>query len=189
VASGRWSDLKGIREYLEHGVWRIRTRQLSPGKSFLVRHLQILLLALRGFREDRCQLRASALTFYSLLSLVPLQAMAFGVAKGFGFEQRLGRQILESFPDQQDAAVRVVQFAHSLLEKTQGGVIAGAGVIVLIWTAIKVLGNIEKSWPGRPSRSSSGVTSGSSSASPPTGPFTGASPRCRCSWSGCRRAG
>jgi len=77
---------------------------------------------------------------------VPLLAMAFGIAKGFGFERRLEQQILAAFPDQQEVAVRIIQFAHSFLENTQGGLIAGVGVIVLIWTVIKVVGHIEKSF-------------------------------------------
>jgi membrane protein len=47
-------------------------------------------LTLRRFNLDKCELRASALTFYSLLSIVPVVAMAFAVAKGFGIEKMLG---------------------------------------------------------------------------------------------------
>ncbi|MEW6444357.1 MAG: YihY/virulence factor BrkB family protein [bacterium] len=139
-------DLKGTRDFLQTGVWRIRARLLPPRKSFLLRQLRILLLALRRYRDDRCQLRASALTFYSLLSVVPILAMAFGVAKGFGFERRLEKQILEAFPDHRETAIQIVRFANSLLEQTQGGLIAGIGVVVLFWTVIKVLGNIETSF-------------------------------------------
>lgn len=139
-------DLKNVGNFLKTGVWRIRASRLSANKSFLIRQLRMFLLALRGFRDDRCQLRASALTFYSLLSVVPIMAMAFGIAKGFGFEQRLEKQILGSFPDQQEVALRIIEFARSFLEKTQGGLIAGVGVAILFWTVVKVLGNIENSF-------------------------------------------
>jgi membrane protein len=60
---------------------------------FLIRVLRIILLTFRGFIENKCQLRASSLTFYSLLSIVPVMAMAFGVAKGFGFQRTLEKEI------------------------------------------------------------------------------------------------
>jgi membrane protein len=101
---------------------------------------------MRGFNEDKCQLRASALTYYSLLSIVPVVAMAFGIAKGFGFEKMLQKQLLEKLPAQQDVLMQVMGFANTLLENTKGGIVAGIGVIVLFWTVIKVLGNIEKSF-------------------------------------------
>ena len=66
---------------------------------------------MRGFDEDKCQLRASALTFYSLLSIVPVVAMAFGIAKGFGFEKLLEAQLLGRFPGQQEVIAQIIDFA------------------------------------------------------------------------------
>lgn len=140
------SRAAGIRNFLRTDVWRISTRALPPRKAFWIRQLRVLLLAVRGFAEDRCQLRASALTFYSLLSVVPILAMAFGVAKGFGFERHLERQLYDALPDKQEVVRWVIDFAQSFLQKAQGGVIAGVGVVLLLWTVIKVMGNIEDSF-------------------------------------------
>ncbi|HOO90878.1 MAG TPA: YihY/virulence factor BrkB family protein [Syntrophales bacterium] len=133
-------------EFIKGDIWRIRLKDLPRKRSFLIKQLRIFLLSLRGFDEDKCQLRASALTFYSLISIVPVAAMAFGIAKGFGFEKRLERQLLEQFQGQEEVITRVIDFAHSLLTNTKGGVIAGVGVILLFWAVIKVLGNIEASF-------------------------------------------
>ena len=133
-------------QFLKADIWRIRTSKLSTQKSFWIRQLRIILLAIRGFGEDKCQLRASALTFYSLLSVVPVVAMAFGIAKGFGFERLLERQLGENLQGQQEVLERIIGFANTLLENARGGLIAGVGVAVLFWTVIKLLGNIEKSF-------------------------------------------
>jgi membrane protein len=104
------------------------------------------LLAGRGFDEDKCQLRASALTFYSMLSIVPILAMIFGVAKGFGFQATLEKQLVENFADHEEVLGPVMTFANALLDNTRGGLIAGIGVVLLFWTVMKVLGNIEHSF-------------------------------------------
>lgn len=101
---------------------------------------------MRGFGKDKCQLRASALTFYSLLSFVPIVAMAFGVAKGFGFEKLLEKQLYEKLPGQEEAVERIVSFARSYLENAQGGVIAGIGIAFLFLMAVNILSNIESSF-------------------------------------------
>jgi len=105
----------------------------------------ILLLVIRGFRGNKWGMRASSLTFYTVLSVVPLVAMAFGISTGFGYEKVLEEQLLENFPGQEEAVIRIIKLARSLLENTQGGMIAGVGLTVLIWTVIKVLVNIETS--------------------------------------------
>ncbi len=133
-------------EFLRTDIWRFRANKLTARKSFWLTQLRILLLAIRGFNEDKCQLRASALTFYSLLSIVPVVALAFGVAKGFGLEKLLEKQLLAKLEGQEEVAERIIGFSQSLLENTRGGAIAGVGIAVLFWTVIKVLGNIESSF-------------------------------------------
>jgi len=102
-----------------------------------------LVISARGFREDRCMLRASALTYYTLLSIVPVMAMAFGIAKGFGFEKLLEKEVMARFAGQEEAALRIIEFSRVLLGETKGGIMAAIGVLFLLWAVIKTLSHIE----------------------------------------------
>ncbi len=132
-----------IVSFLKRDVWRIRTRDLPVAKAALVRIARILLLSFREIGKDRIYLRASALTFYSLLSIVPVLAMAFGIAKGFGFEKILERQLLQELSGQKDVLLKAIEFANSMLATAKGGIVAGIGLAALFWAVIKVIGNIE----------------------------------------------
>ncbi len=127
-------------------IWRIRLKDHPGKKTFFIRQLRIILLALRGFYEDKCGLRASALTYYSLLSIVPVAALAFGIAKGFGSEKSLEKQLLGKFPGQEEVILQITGFAYALLDETRGGMIAGIGVGILFWIVIKLLSCIERSF-------------------------------------------
>jgi membrane protein len=137
---------KNLLNFIQRDIWRIRTQKISKRQSFWIKQLRMILLSLRGFGEDKCQLWASALTFYTLLSIVPLMAMAFGIAKGFGFEQMLENQIINNLRGQEEVAGQIMQFARSFLENAKGGVIAGIGVVALFWIVVRVLGNIENAF-------------------------------------------
>ncbi len=132
--------------FLRRDVWRIPLEGLPRGKSFLLKVLRIVLLAVRGFHADQCALRASALTFYSILSIVPVVAVGFGIAKGFGFQAMLRSRIEAAFVGHEEVSRYVVNVAEDLLRSARGGVIAGIGVAILLWAVIRVLGNIEKSF-------------------------------------------
>ena len=132
--------------FLQTDIWRIRLKNYSRSKSFFLRHLRVIVLAVRGFDENRCKFRASALTFFSMLSIVPVIAMMFGLAKGFGLEQRVKTEVLKKMQGQEEVAQRIITFANSLLENASGGVIAGIGVVILFWAVIKLLSNIENSF-------------------------------------------
>jgi membrane protein len=132
-----------VIRFLKGDIWRIRERDLPRPKSLLLRSLRVLVLSVRGISSDRVALRASALTFYSLLSVVPVAAMVFGIAKGFGFENALQKLLMDSLEGQEEIVRRVVDFAHALLENVKGGFIAGLGLVILFYTIIKILSNIE----------------------------------------------
>ncbi|MFZ5802888.1 MAG: YihY/virulence factor BrkB family protein [Candidatus Omnitrophota bacterium] len=135
-----------IKKYFGDDLWRIRASRLSRTRSFWIRSLRILVLSFKQFHKDKCNLRASALTFYSLLSIVPVLAMLFGIAKGFGLEKKLEAQLLTEMQSYQTVMVQVIDFSRTLLENTKGGLVAGVGVIFLFWAIIKVLGQIEESF-------------------------------------------
>jgi membrane protein len=132
--------------FLKTQIWNTRLDNLSGIKKFSVKYLRTFLLAIRNFNEDKCYLRASALTFYSLLSIVPVFALIFAIAKGFDFQILLQKQLLEKFPGQQDVLTQVIDFSNKLLENTKGGTLAGFGVVLLFWSVIKVLGHIEEAF-------------------------------------------
>ena len=129
--------------FLQTEIWRLSKSDLSGPKAVFLKPMRILLLTIQGFVRDNCALRASALTFYSLLSVVPVAAMAFGIAKGFGLDQRLERLLYQRLTGQEEILHKIIGFARSLLDNTKGGVIAGIGVAVLFWSAIKVMSHIE----------------------------------------------
>jgi membrane protein len=139
-------SIRSFIDFITHGIWRIRLGTLPRNRSFLLKQLRIIILAFRGFAEDKCYLRASALTFYSLLSVVPAAALAFGVAKGFGLQKLLEKELIDKLKGQEEVVNQIVTFANSMLEETRGGLIAGIGVALLFWLTIKLLGNIEESF-------------------------------------------
>ena len=138
--------IRELIQFAKADIWRIRSNELSRPRSLLIRTLRIVVLSIRGLGADRIQLRASALTFYSLLSVVPVFAMLFGIAKGFGFEKSLKKYLLANLEGQEEVFSWILSFSEVMLEETKGSVIAGVGIVVLIWAIVRVLGNIESSF-------------------------------------------
>lgn len=135
--------IRKIIQFLSKDVWLINLEELPKSRSFLIQQLRILILAVRGFKEDQCQIRGSALTIFTLLSVVPVLAMAFGIAQGFGLEAKLEVEIHKAFDATPEVSAFLIDFASSALNRTQGGLVAGIGVLILLWSVISVLGNIE----------------------------------------------
>jgi membrane protein len=134
--------------FFKTGIWEIRLKDLSPIQAISIKYLRIILLASRGFVRDRCQKTASVLTYYSLLNVVPILAVAFAMAKGFGLQKLIEKQILQMAEKanwQADITTQIISFSHNLLNQAKGGLIAGVGIVLLLWTVISIMGQIEES--------------------------------------------
>lgn len=81
-----------------------------------------------------------------MLSVVPVLALGFGIAKGFGYEKYLEEQLAGNLQGHEEVLKYLLTFTNSFLQKTQGGLIAGVGVAILFWTVMKVFGNIESAF-------------------------------------------
>jgi membrane protein len=132
--------------FVRDDIWLLHEQDLPYVQEKLIKYLKIVILSLQSFGLDLCQLRASALTLYSILSIVPVIAMLFGIAKGFGFETMLEQELLQRMPERDALVVQLIGFAKNLLESAKGEVVAGIGIVVLFWTIISLIGNIEESF-------------------------------------------
>jgi membrane protein len=148
-----------VVRFFQAAIWDMRLADLPFPKAALVRGIRIVVMAVQRFQADHCQRNASILTYYSLLNIVPLFAVVFAIAKGFGLEKLIIRQIIQLGRDadwQADVTARMIQFSRSLLYHAKGEVIVGVGIIILFWTVISILGRIEDSfntiWGVRQSR-------------------------------------
>lgn len=137
---------KRLSHFINHHLWQLRLEKLDKKQSFLLKQLRIFMLAIKGFNEDKCMLKATALTYYTLFSIVPIIALAFAIAKGFGFQEDLQEQLLRDFRDQKDVLTQAFVYADNMLANTQGGLIAGVGIILLLWSVMKLLASIENSF-------------------------------------------
>ena len=113
---------------------------------FIGRFIQILWISGKRYNADGHGQRAVALTYYTLFAIVPVAALLFGIAKGFDLDERLRETLTERFSQHQELLKYVYQFADTTLKQAKGGVVAGVGVIALIWTVMWLATSIEKAF-------------------------------------------
>lgn len=149
--------LKKLKSFFQEEIWSHDQTSKSRRRTFLIRQSRIYFLAFKGFFEDRASVRAAALTYFTMLSIVPIFAIAFAIARNFGFEDRLHEVIHRNMQGQEDMLKWLDEAVANLLVKTKGGVLAGIGGVILFWSVIQVLNNIEASfndiWQIRKARS------------------------------------
>lgn len=131
---------------INNAIWHTSLSDISKGKSFLIKQLRIIVLSARGFMNDKVQIRAASLTFYSIISIIPIAAIAFAIAKGFNLDKDLENIIYDEFQSYQDLLKPLIEKARSAIDETRGGYMAGIGMIILFWSVMSLLDQIESSF-------------------------------------------
>jgi membrane protein len=160
------APLERLFAFFADTVWS-EDRPKRGWKAALYRLCRISHLAVRGFVQDECIFRASALTYITVLSLVPLLAFSFSVAKGFGFYQPLVEGTVNPFLDRtfgtlteetavppspggthevRVASARLLEIVGNVVQETRVTGLGAFGLVILGWAVIKLLGTIERSF-------------------------------------------
>lgn len=143
-----------LYDFFSTTLWRMEPEMFRGVKRHAVKYLQILALVIKDFRDDQCLLRASALTFTSILSIVPFFALTFAVLKGFGVHNKVEPLILDQVAaGSQETVDRIITYINNTNMTSMGAI----GLVTLIVTVITLLGNIEEAfnviWGVRETRS------------------------------------
>jgi len=124
-------------------IWKTPMDRLTGNKAYWIRQVRIIYMVIKGIRRDNIYIKASALTYFTILSVIPLVALAFGIAKGFGLQDELRAQIIMQFHNQEQVMAWILDFANTMLEEASGGWIAGVGIALLFYTVGQLLNYVE----------------------------------------------
>lgn len=138
------SRINSWLQFLTEGIWRVTEDEVTPLQQRLYACIKIISLSIKQFDVDRITERASALTYSTLLSIIPILAILFAIARGFGFDTLVESQFRSGVASQQ--AELIISWINSYLEHAQSGVFIGIGLIVLLWTVLILTDTIERSF-------------------------------------------
>ncbi|NGX33686.1 MAG: hypothetical protein K1060chlam1_00026 [Candidatus Anoxychlamydiales bacterium] len=137
--------LKKFKNFLLKKLFTKPLKKLSKIKRFYYKSIKVFWISIDHFFKHQITLRSSALTYFSLMAIVPFFALIFAIAKKIGDQQVVEKEILERFKEQQEIVIKVIEFAKNLIVEAKGGLIALVGIIFLFWSLIKLFSNLESS--------------------------------------------
>lgn len=134
----KWARLS---YFFEVWLWQLDISLMPKRRRLFFHTLRIVVLSARGFYKDQCSLKSSALTFLSTLSFVPAMIIVFGISRAFGFD--IKEEIYTLLKGQEVVVDQIFVYTSKMLSKTRGDIIAGAGLVILFYTVMRLLHNVE----------------------------------------------
>ena len=135
--------LSKIWKFLTYDIWRITEDEVTRTTYYILTVVKTISLCINNFTKDRLVNKASALTYSTLLAIVPIMAIVFAIARGFGFDQIMESQVMEGFGGNTETVQYILRFVNSYLSETKNGVFVGVGLVMLFWSVLVLINNME----------------------------------------------
>ena len=135
---------KKITDLFTEGLWRIDTASCSKGYAKLVRLVRIIRITIDSFFGNKMGFQCVALSYFSLLALIPLFGLVFAVALGLGLPDNISGIIFRIFPANPEFAGLVIEKAEVILESVKAG---GTGIIsafLFVWGVVWMMFQVER---------------------------------------------
>lgn len=132
--------------FFRQDIWRINSQDVSPLQWILIEVMKKLLLAVRFFTAKRVVSKAAALTYSSLLAIVPILAVVFAIARGFGYNKYIEVWFRNALQSQPQAAEVIIGFVNSYLIHTKSGVFLGIGLVFMLYAVLMLVSNVERAF-------------------------------------------
>ncbi|MBQ4633178.1 MAG: YihY/virulence factor BrkB family protein [Prevotella sp.] len=140
----RW--FRNTVDFLKDGIWHVQPGDVSRWRYILYSLIKRLLLSIELFTEKRLVASASALTYSTLLAIVPVFAVVFAIARGFGYSKYIEVWFRDVLSSQPQVAETIIGFVNSYLVHTKSGIFLGIGLLLMLWTVIMLLSNAEQAF-------------------------------------------
>ena len=132
-----------LKMFLTKDIWSFNYYQKGPLRRAVANTVKVVAIAVRTFLDDKVMTRAAALTYSPLFAIVPILALIFAIARGFGFENIVTSLFNSGIIGQNDNVDTVMKFIDQYLQYTSSGAFIGIGLLFLLFSVYSLADGIE----------------------------------------------
>lgn len=138
--------LTKIKTFFQITLWQEVSEQSHTIWRWLINTLRFSSIMVRELATGELNLRAMSLVFTTLLSLVPLIAVAFSVLKAFGVHNQIEPFLLNVLEPLGDKGIEISTNIIGFVQNVKVGVLGSVGVAMLFYTIIALVQKIENAF-------------------------------------------
>ena len=135
--------VEDFKEFVTKDIWSFDFYQKGPLRRAIGNTVKVVVIAVRTFLDDKVMTKAAALTYSTLFAIVPILALIFAVARGFGFENIVTGLIQKGLAEDDETLTSVMQFIDGYMQYVSSGAFIGIGLLFLLFSVYSLADGIE----------------------------------------------
>ena len=135
--------IERLKVFLTKDIWSFEFYQKGPLRRVIGNTVKAIVIAVRTFLDDKVMTKAAALTYSTLFAIVPILALIFAIARGFGFENIVTSLLKNGIIGENESLNTVMQFIDGYMQYVSSGAFIGIGLLFLLWSVYSLADGIE----------------------------------------------
>lgn len=137
-----------LKNFFLEEIWNLEMEELSKAKARFVKYVKVLIITLKTFAQQKIGPQAVALSYFSVMAVVPIMALIFAVTGGLGFADRLKELVYSYFTGGtgQQVVDIVMQLAQNIIDTAQSGWLGLFNALLFLWIIFRLMESVEKAF-------------------------------------------
>lgn len=137
-----------LKNFFKEDIWTMELEELSRAKARFVKYMKVVLITAKTYTHQKIGPQAVALSFFSVMAVVPFMAMMFAVTGGLGLSDRLKELIYGNFSGTsgQQLVETAMNFAQNIIDTAQTGWIGLLNALLFLWIIFRLMVGVESAF-------------------------------------------
>jgi membrane protein len=132
--------------FIRHEIWEIELEELSKAKARFIKYVKVALITAKTYAQQKIGPQAVALSYLSVMALVPFLAIIFAITGGLGFDGLLKDFMYENFSSSQGVIDTVLSFSQNIIDTARSGWMGLLNALLFLWIIYRLMAGVESAF-------------------------------------------
>lgn len=135
-----------LKRFFSEEIWDLELEELSRAKARFIKYVKVAIITTKTYAQQKIGPQAVALSYLSVMALVPFLAIVFAITGGLGIDGLLKEFMYENFSSNQGVIDTVLSFSQNIIDTAQSGWMGFFNAFLFLWIIYRLMAGVESAF-------------------------------------------
>ena len=137
---------KKLKSFFSEEIWEMELEELSKAKARFIKYVKVALITAKTYAQQKIGPQAVALSYLSVMALVPFLAIVFAITGGLGVDGLLKDFMYSNFSANQGVIDTVLSFSQNIIDTARSGWMGLLNALLFLWIIYRLMAGVESAF-------------------------------------------
>ena len=137
---------KKLKSFFSEEIWDLELEELSKAKARFIKYVKVAIITAKTYAQQKIGPQAVALSYLSVMALVPFLAIVFAITGGLGVDGLLKEFMYDNFSSNQGVIDTVLSFSQNIIDTARSGWMGFFNAFLFLWIIYRLMAGVESAF-------------------------------------------